>query len=132
MASQLEFTSNRSINFGQIVDAMEQSLVEVQNVRLSPLLPLPARTRPDRPRRPQDRAHLARSKIATVIPDLETRHAALHAELEAERQLDAQLSAMAPEDVEFRESLLADSEEQECVLSPSLSASATLAYSSRD
>ncbi|GAA5900509.1 hypothetical protein JCM8208_000519 [Rhodotorula glutinis] len=91
LASQLEFTSNRSINFGQIVDAMEQSLVEVQN----------------------DRAHLARSKIATVIPDLETRHAALHAELKAERELDAQLSAMAPEDVEFRESLLADSEEQE-------------------
>ncbi|GAA5934637.1 hypothetical protein JCM3775_002012 [Rhodotorula graminis] len=91
LASQLEFTSARSTNFGQIVDAMEQSFVDIKH----------------------DRALLARSKVATVIPDLEARHIALHAELEAERQLDAQLSAMAPEDVEFRESLLADSEEQE-------------------
>ncbi|GAA5841839.1 hypothetical protein JCM9279_003125 [Rhodotorula babjevae] len=91
LTSQLEFTSNRLTNFGQIVDAMEQSFVEVQN----------------------DRALLARSKLATVIPDLETRHASLHAELDAERQLDAQLSALSPDDLEFRQSLLADSEEQE-------------------
>ncbi|TNY20927.1 Proteophosphoglycan ppg4 [Rhodotorula diobovata] len=91
LQTQLEWKTVRSHNYGEIIGVMEQNLRGLQ----------------------EDRATIAEVEVSSVVPDLEARHAALRAELEAERQLDAQLSAMAPEDVEYLQGLLADSEEQE-------------------
>lgn len=51
------------------------------------------------------------------MPSLEARHAALQTDLVAERSLDKELSAMSAEDIEVRQNMLADSEEQEYVSS---------------
>ncbi|GJN90384.1 hypothetical protein Rhopal_003395-T1 [Rhodotorula paludigena] len=84
LRTQLEWKQVRSHNYGQIIGVMEQNLDDLRAV-----------------------------EVASVIPALEDRHAALRAELEAERKLDVELSAMSPEDVEYLQGLLADSEEQE-------------------
>ncbi|BGP41564.1 hypothetical protein JCM10449v2_005555 [Rhodotorula kratochvilovae] len=91
LQTQLEWKTVRSHNYGEIIGVMEQNLRGLQ----------------------EDRATIAEVDVASVVPELEARHAALRAELESERQLDAELSAMAPEDVEYLQGLLADSEEQE-------------------
>lgn len=56
---------------------------------------------------------MQRLEVDTVVPSLEARHAALQSDLVAERALDRELSAMSAEDVEVRQSMLADAEEQE-------------------
>lgn len=58
---------------------------------------------------------LQRLEVETVVPSLEARHAALQSDLVAERALDRELSAMSAEDIEVRQSMLADAEEQEYV-----------------
>jgi hypothetical protein len=63
----------------------------------------------------QDREVLQRLEVETVVPSLEARHAALQSDLVAERALDRELSAMSAEDIEIRQNMLADAEEQEYV-----------------
>ncbi|KAJ8293947.1 hypothetical protein OF846_003196 [Rhodotorula toruloides] len=93
LSNKLEWKTRRIQNYDQVVDIMAQNLQFIQ----------------------QDRAVLAevQTQFEGVIPSLEARHAALLADLTAERSLDAELSSMSPEDVEMRENMLADSEEQE-------------------
>ncbi|BGP01489.1 Proteophosphoglycan ppg4 [Rhodotorula toruloides ATCC 204091] len=93
LSNKLEWKTRRIQNYDQVVDIMAQNLQFIQ----------------------QDRAVLTevQSQFEGVIPSLEARHAALLADLTAERSLDAELSLMSPEDVEMRENMLADSEEQE-------------------
>lgn len=64
---------------------------------------------------PQDRAELAQSELEALIPSLEERHAALHAELLAERALDEELTSYVDDQREELAQLHADIEEQECV-----------------
>ncbi|GAA5991193.1 hypothetical protein JCM10908_006583 [Rhodotorula pacifica] len=91
LQNKCEWKKIRNQNHGAIIGFMEQNLELLQ----------------------RDREVLQRLEVDTVIPSLEARHAALQSDLVAERALDRELSAMSAEDVEVRQSMLADAEEQE-------------------
>ncbi|GAA5933658.1 uncharacterized protein JCM15063_001374 [Sporobolomyces koalae] len=91
VSGQVEWKNTRNENMSQIVAAMEQSLTELR----------------------RDRAELNQFEIGTVIPSLEERHAALHAELMTERGLDEELTSYTQDQREELAQLHADIEEQE-------------------
>ncbi|GAA6032222.1 hypothetical protein JCM8097_007133 [Rhodosporidiobolus ruineniae] len=88
---EVEWKVCRAENYRQIIHVMEQNLEGLK----------------------EDRTKLAQVDVASVIPDLEARHAALLAELNAEQALDKELSGYNAEDLALLQELQEGMEEQD-------------------
>ncbi|GAA5820841.1 hypothetical protein JCM10212_006343 [Sporobolomyces blumeae] len=88
---KVEWKSTRNENMGRVIEVMEQNLASLR----------------------EDRAVLAEFDLGSVVPSLEERHAALHAELMLERALDHELSTYSEDQREELEQLQAAIEEQD-------------------